>query len=158
MSFQEDHERLALAWRDLKDAVWEEVSKPLVWMWSFLPDKCQIPGCCRKGVRGNENVYTKLTLTDLMGRSIEVEHVVACDYCSARFQKWPIGGVKIMMTQKVDHAIEEPDAIVKVVTVSDCPGDIMEVCPEASCPPCVKAEEVRPEPPPPPPPPPPRER
>jgi hypothetical protein len=26
------------------------------WLWSFLPDRCEMPGCSRKGVRGNENI------------------------------------------------------------------------------------------------------
>lgn len=39
------------------------------WLWSFLPDKCQMPDCARKGVRGNENrIFGKL----------------ACDQCTAK--------------------------------------------------------------------------
>jgi hypothetical protein len=38
-------------------------------LWALLPDECEIPGCERKGVRGNENM--------VMGR-------VVCDYCHAR--------------------------------------------------------------------------
>jgi hypothetical protein len=26
------------------------------WLWRFLPDRCEMPGCSRQGVRGNENV------------------------------------------------------------------------------------------------------
>jgi hypothetical protein len=36
------------------------------WLWSFLPDKCEMPGCCRQGVRGNENI---------------IDGKVMCDYC-----------------------------------------------------------------------------
>lgn len=25
------------------------------WLWRLLPDRCQVKGCRRKGVRGNEN-------------------------------------------------------------------------------------------------------
>lgn len=48
------------------------------WLWSFLPDKCELAGagCPRKGVRGNENV---------------VDGIVLCDYCMVRYQKWVIG-------------------------------------------------------------------
>lgn len=26
------------------------------WLWAFLPDRCEMYGCDRRGVRGNENV------------------------------------------------------------------------------------------------------
>jgi len=45
------------------------------WLWGFLPDNCEIEGCCRKGMRGNENVMTVFPFTD----------VVVCDYCSSRY-------------------------------------------------------------------------
>ena len=40
------------------------------WLWSLLPDNCEQPNCCRKGVRGNEN--------------IREDGTVQCDYCSCR--------------------------------------------------------------------------
>ncbi len=40
------------------------------WLWHFLPDNCQRAGCCRAGVRGNENIGP--------------DDVVECDYCSSR--------------------------------------------------------------------------
>ena len=40
----------------------------LEWLWSFLPDRCEMPGCCRRGVRGNENV---------------IDGKIMCDYCHA---------------------------------------------------------------------------
>lgn len=44
--------------------------KPVViWLWSLLPDRCDMPGCCRKGIRGNEN--------KIAGR-------VVCDYCCTK--------------------------------------------------------------------------
>jgi hypothetical protein len=39
------------------------------WLWNFLPDKCEMPGCSRKGTRGNENVIN--------GKRV-------CDYCHAK--------------------------------------------------------------------------
>lgn len=39
------------------------------WLWSFLPDNCEMPGCCRQGVRGNENF---------------IDGKVVCDYCHAK--------------------------------------------------------------------------
>jgi hypothetical protein len=38
------------------------------WLWRFLPDRCEMPGCSRQGVRGNENV--------IRGKRV-------CDYCHA---------------------------------------------------------------------------
>ena len=38
------------------------------WLWNFLPDKCEMDGCRRMGVRGNENV---------------VDGKLMCDYCHA---------------------------------------------------------------------------
>lgn len=37
------------------------------WLWSLLPDKCEVEHCRRRGVRGNENI---------------VEGLIACDDCS----------------------------------------------------------------------------
>lgn len=37
-------------------------------LWSYLPDRCEIPGCSRQGVRGNENV---------------IQGKIVCDYCHA---------------------------------------------------------------------------
>lgn len=39
------------------------------YFWRLLPDKCQMPGCRRKGVRGNEN---------------RIDGVVMCDDCHAQ--------------------------------------------------------------------------
>jgi len=36
------------------------------WLWSLLPDNCEVNNCSRKGVRGNENI---------------VHGIVMCDYC-----------------------------------------------------------------------------
>lgn len=38
-------------------------------LWRFIPDKCQVSDCSRRGVRGNEN---------LVGGKI------VCDYCYSR--------------------------------------------------------------------------
>jgi hypothetical protein len=47
--------------------------EPLIaWFWSFLPDKCEVEGCSRRGVRGNENFID--------GRAV-------CDYCHAKMHK-----------------------------------------------------------------------
>jgi len=38
----------------------------LEWLWSLLPDECEIEGCGRGGVRGNENI---------------IDDKIVCDYC-----------------------------------------------------------------------------
>lgn len=52
------------------------------WLWSLLPDNCEIEGCRRKGVRGNENI---------------VNGLIMCDYCHSRHmdgEKLRVRGVK----------------------------------------------------------------
>lgn len=41
----------------------------LDWLWSLLPDRCEMPDCPRLGIRGNEN---------------RINGWLACDYCHAR--------------------------------------------------------------------------
>jgi len=36
----------------------------LEWFWRLLPDKCEMPECRRKGIRGNENIVHGLTMCD----------------------------------------------------------------------------------------------
>lgn len=38
-------------------------------LWNLLPDRCEMPGCSRRGTRGNEN---------------RIEGKVVCDYCSTK--------------------------------------------------------------------------
>lgn len=45
--------------------MWAEI---VAFFWGLLPDKCEVEGCCREGVRGNENI---------------VGGIVMCDYCDA---------------------------------------------------------------------------
>ena len=45
------------------------MSKLIEWLWSWLPDRCEMPGCLRHGVRGNENIID--------GKRV-------CDYCHVR--------------------------------------------------------------------------
>lgn len=53
------------------------LSRFICWLWAFLPDRCSIPDrhtyitCCRKGVRGNENLI-----------SVNNEAWIMCDYCT----------------------------------------------------------------------------
>jgi hypothetical protein len=46
------------------------MSRIVEWFWRFLPDKCEMPKCCRKGIRGNENI---------------VHGLLMCDYCHALY-------------------------------------------------------------------------
>lgn len=38
----------------------------LEWLWNRLPDNCEIEGCSRQGVRGNENI---------------IDEKIVCDFC-----------------------------------------------------------------------------
>lgn len=42
------------------------------WLWDFLPDNCEMPDCCRKGTRGNENI---------------INGKIVCDYCTAKMME-----------------------------------------------------------------------
>ena len=35
-----------------------------MWLWSFLPDRCEVPGCRRQGLRGNENIISGIRMCD----------------------------------------------------------------------------------------------
>lgn len=48
------------------------------WLWQFLPDRCEVQGCSRQGVRGNENF---------------IEGKRVCDYCHAKFYRFPRNAV-----------------------------------------------------------------
>lgn len=43
------------------------LAKVVEWFWSILPDKCEVDGCRRMGIRGNEN---------------RIKGILMCDYCS----------------------------------------------------------------------------
>src|SRR5262245_27738359 len=53
---------------DLMTEFWTRLREEGLWqaLWSLLPDRCEVPGCSRQGIRGNENVIN--------GR-------ITCDYC-----------------------------------------------------------------------------
>jgi len=42
------------------------------WLWSFLPDRCEMPGCSRQGIRGNEGI---------------IDGKLVCAYCYARISE-----------------------------------------------------------------------
>lgn len=50
-------------------------------LWSLLPDKCDMrgEGCCRTGVRGNENRVLVPGTRDVW--------LILCDYCTSRFTR-----------------------------------------------------------------------
>jgi len=45
------------------------LNRLLEWLWSFLPDRCEMPCCDRWGIRGNENV---------------IDGKLVCDYCHVK--------------------------------------------------------------------------
>ena len=36
----------------------------IAWFWALLPDKCQVSGCSRKGIRGNEQILYGIVMCD----------------------------------------------------------------------------------------------
>ena len=68
------HKRLCqdtAAWNAAGNLSWKFKPMKLIgWIWRLLPDKCEMPGCCRQGVRGNENI---------------VAGKVMCDYCHSAY-------------------------------------------------------------------------
>ena len=48
------------------------------WLWSLLPDTCEIDDCCRKGMRGNENRITPW-------EDVPDFYIVMCDYCNSKY-------------------------------------------------------------------------
>ena len=42
------------------------------WFWRLLPDKCSMPECSRRGVRGNEN---------------RIGGLIVCDGCHAKMMR-----------------------------------------------------------------------
>lgn len=52
--------------RSMADAILNQMMRIFERLWRLLPDKCEISGCCRKGVRGKEN---------------RVDGYIMCDYC-----------------------------------------------------------------------------
>ena len=70
--------------------------KFLSWLWSLLPDRCDVPSmgphwywrCSRKGIRGNENIVT-MEMQTRPGQSgyslVRDVRVVMCDDCHARW-------------------------------------------------------------------------
>jgi hypothetical protein len=54
--------------------------KLMEWLWSKLPDTCEIDDCCRKGMRGNENrIYPFDGLPDF--------YIIMCDYCTSKYTR-----------------------------------------------------------------------
>ena len=48
-------------------------------LWSFLPDQCDVRGCCRKGMRGNENIIFPWP------ERYESIGIIMCDYCHSKY-------------------------------------------------------------------------
>lgn len=47
-------------------------------LWSLLPDECEVDDCCRKGMRGNENqIYFFPEEPEF--------YIVMCDYCNSKY-------------------------------------------------------------------------
>jgi len=53
------------------------------WLWRLLPDQCEVRNCCRKGVRGNENIIYPFKDDDLL----KDFYIIMCDYCTMRYNR-----------------------------------------------------------------------
>lgn len=58
-------------------------------LWALLPDECEVEGCCRKGVRGNENRIYPFE-NDELYKDI---YIIMCDYCTMRYNRGEVLGV-----------------------------------------------------------------
>ena len=58
-------------------------SQILQWVWKWLPDNCEVRDCCRKGMRGNENIIYPFKDDDLL----KDFYIIMCDYCSMRYNR-----------------------------------------------------------------------
>lgn len=58
-------------------------SQILQWVWKWLPDECEVRDCCRKGMRGNENIIYPFKDDDLL----KDFYIIMCDYCSMRYNR-----------------------------------------------------------------------
>lgn len=58
-------------------------SQILQWIWKWLPDECEVRDCCRKGMRGNENIIYPFKDDDLL----KDFYIIMCDYCSMRYNR-----------------------------------------------------------------------
>lgn len=58
-------------------------SQILQWVWKWLPDECEVRDCCRKGMRGNENIIYPFK-DDEMFKDF---YIIMCDYCSMRYNR-----------------------------------------------------------------------
>lgn len=66
--------------------------KIIEWLWSLLPDNCQMPDCERRGMRGNENVVDGITMCD--GCHAKYLQIPRCTYCrGTEFYEGPSGGM-----------------------------------------------------------------
>lgn len=60
---------MATDYLKVKDIMKHFLNKIFQALWVMLPDKCEMPGCKRQGVRGNENI---------------IDGKICCDYCHAK--------------------------------------------------------------------------
>ena len=55
----------------------------LEWLWKWLPDECEVRNCCRKGVRGNENIIYPFKDDEML----KDFYIIMCDYCTMRYNR-----------------------------------------------------------------------
>jgi hypothetical protein len=71
------------------------------WLWSLLPDTCEIDDCDRKGMRGNENLIKCDAYPEF--------YITMCDHCSSRYERgevMPVSGLNDMIMSKYSGITE----------------------------------------------------
>lgn len=78
------------------------------WLWRLLPDQCEVSDCCRKGVRGNENIIYPFEDDEMLKEF----YIIMCDYCNS---KWVRGEV-MNVTGTLPRMLANPKKIVDFKT------------------------------------------
>lgn len=76
--------------------------KIMEWLWSFLPDECEVDDCCRAGMRGNEN-----RIHPWPERYPDL-YVLVCDYCNSKYMRGDVlkvNGLLPYLTRGINVAL-----------------------------------------------------
>lgn len=76
-------------------------------VWRLLPDKCEVEDCCRKGVRGNENLIYPFK-DDPFVDYMHDFYIVMCDYCTMRYNRGEVLNVHGSLPRLITHPKKGP--------------------------------------------------
>jgi len=51
-----------MAWHGTIKRIEDSIGRAVEWVWRWLPDRCQMPDCKRKGIRGNEVMFGQMRM------------------------------------------------------------------------------------------------